>query len=151
MWTSGATRPVGEFSLSFRSQCTPTLKRDYPPPNPSRLSMKRVIAVLGLLLFVAIAALVALFYRPHTNLLERTRVNLERILPSGSTTDRAIAVLDSLRVVHSSLVMPDRIITANFGESYRLFLVSSSVYVTLYFDASDRLQQTKVEEIGSGP
>lgn len=109
------------------------------------------MAVVGLVLGVAIVVIVALFYRPHMHLLERTEAELARRLPSGSTADRAVAVLDSLGVTHSTLVTPDNIITADFGESYRFFLVSSSVYVTLYFDTSGRLQQTNVEEIATGP
>lgn len=113
--------------------------------------MKKLAIILGAVILVALIAFFGLFYRPHTNLLERTRTEIARRLPIGSSSDRAIAVLDSLHVVHSDLVTPDRIITANFGESYRLFLVTSSVYLTLYFDKDRRLEQTKVEEIGSGP
>lgn len=90
--------------------------------------------------------------KPHSDLRGRVQALLDRELPLGSTPQRALEVLDSSRVKHSAYLKDaNRIITANYGESYRFFLVSSSVYVTLYFDSNDRLLRAKVEEIGSGP
>jgi len=102
----------------------------------------------------ATAALIMLLTacKPHSNLRQRVQAQLNEELPCGSTPQRALQVLDSAHVEHSEYLPEEgRIITANFGESYRLLLVSSSVYVTFYFDENNLLTRTKVEEIATGP
>ena len=89
--------------------------------------------------------------KPHSDLRQQVQTHLESALRLGSTPERALQVLDSARVTRSEYLRDDRIITANFGESYRFLMVSSSVYVTLYYDPNDRLIRIRVEEIASGP
>jgi len=106
---------------------------------------KLASSIAGLILLLAAC-------KPHSNLRQRVAAQLHQELPPGSTPQRALQVLDSARVEHSGY-LPDagRIITANFGESYEFLLISSSVYVTLYFDEHNLLARIKVEEIATGP
>jgi hypothetical protein len=98
------------------------------------------------------ALIVAPACRPQTNLRAKVQAKLEQELPIGSTPEQALRLFDSARVQHSQYLRDrGRVITANFGESYRLLLMSNSVYVTLHYDERDRLNRHDVEEIASGP
>lgn len=78
------------------------------------------------------------------------RATVDSIIPRGSSPQRTLQVLDSLKVEHS-IYGKNRIITANFGESHSKGLVSGAIYVTLYFDNGDRLTRSEVKERFTGP
>ena len=106
--------------------------------------------VLRLCSLLAVSFLFAC--RFQSDLRDRVEAQVNNRLLVGSSPDAALHFLDSLGLEHSAyLRQTDRIITANFGESYRLLSVSSNVYLTLFYDEHDRLSRADVEEIMTGP
>ena len=78
------------------------------------------------------------------------QATIDTLIPAGSTVRHALRVLDSLTVEHSDYGA-NRIITANFGETTSTVFVSGAVYVTLYFDQTDRMNRREVKEHFTGP
>jgi tryptophanyl-tRNA synthetase len=79
------------------------------------------------------------------------RSQVENLIPIGSDSQRALVVLDSLKVEHSQLGT-DHTIAANFGESRNSQgQVNASIHVTLYFGADGKLTKHDVKEVFTGP
>ncbi len=75
---------------------------------------------------------------------------VDSLIPVGSVPQRALRVLDSLKVQHSDYGK-QRSISANFGKSHDDGIVTGAVYVTLTYDSTDHLATRTVKELFTGP
>lgn len=106
-------------------------------------------AVRDVKILLLIALLACAGGKPPEASVANVRSQIEQGLAVGSSPERGLEFLDSLKVVHSPY--KDHGIQANFGRSSQKDLVSGAVYVRLYYDENNQLVRYTIEEILTGP
>lgn len=76
---------------------------------------------------------------------------MKETIPVGTTRERAIAVLDSLEIEHSSYDSEKRTITGIVRNTSSTATTKSSIQVVLSFDAEARLSAHEIREVFTGP
>lgn len=87
----------------------------------------------------------------HTMTVAEVERTMKETIPVGTTRERAIAILDSLEIEHSSYDSEKRTITGIVRNTSSTATTKSSIQVVLSFDAEDRLSAHEIREVFTGP
>lgn len=87
----------------------------------------------------------------HTMTVAEVERTMKETIPVGTTRERAIAVLDSLEIEHSSYDSEKRTITGIVRNTSSTATTKSSIQVVLSFDAEARLSAHEIREVFTGP